>query len=271
MPRRTAISRNAEAPRLRSPLARLSLPQETRDSHHHLAWANSICALVLALGLVGLAIPRKPTKVPASATVLVPVRLAEIIEQPDPDPAPLSIHPDAVEPLPPSPEPASHASPVLVVAAVTLENVRFPVPINATIELAPRVELASPPAPVVSTSAPPHVSAQSFSSPQSAVTPSPTPVQLAEPQPARFNPAAQARGFYPSPAYPAIAVRNRWEGTVVLLIEVNASGEVARVELRQGSGHGPLDDAAVAVVKTRWRFPAGARRIYLWDCTFRIQ
>lgn len=270
MTRRAAISRNAEVPPLRSPLARLSLPQETRDSHRHLAWANSICALVLVLGLAGLAIPRTRSKVPSAPTVLVPVVLTEMIERPPPAAVPFPSDSRTVEELPPAPEPMT-ASPVPVVGAVDPERQQFPVAIDAAVEAAPMVEVASSPVPVVSTSAPPRTAAPSSPPPQPAVTPSPSTNQKVEPQPARFNPAAQARGFYPSPAYPAIAVRNRWEGTVVLLIEVDVSGEVARVELRQGSGHGPLDDAAVGVVKTRWRFPAGERRIYLWDCTFRIQ
>lgn len=60
----------------------------------------------------------------------------------------------------------------------------------------------------------------------------------------------------PPPAYPRMAERRGWTGTVVLLIDVAADGSVTAVRIESSSGHSILDDAAVAAVRT-WRFRPG--------------
>jgi protein TonB len=62
----------------------------------------------------------------------------------------------------------------------------------------------------------------------------------------------------PAPDYPALAVRQGWQGTVLLRVRVLASGAVDAIEIRQSSGKRLLDDEAVQTVK-RWSF-APARR-----------
>lgn len=254
---RTQATPPAEPLRLRSPLARLCLPQETRDPHRHLAWANSVCAVVLVLGAAGLLTSREDRPKPAPrVAVLVPVTLTELITTPstktittarETRPKPAAMERLAVAPLP-------------VAAAVIPNRGRVPLVIESGVEVAPMVEMAIP--------AEPHSTSEAPGQEASETSWTET---VKEPEPVQFNPQGQPGGFFPSPRYPALAVRNRWEGTVGLLMEVGASGSVVRVELRKSSGYGPLDDAALGVVKNRWRFPAGERRIYLWDCTFRIQ
>jgi protein TonB len=67
--------------------------------------------------------------------------------------------------------------------------------------------------------------------------------------------------FNPAPDYPLEARRDQQEGRVVLLVHLDASGQVVRVVLRQSSGWPLLDDAARETV-SRWRFapatPGGA-------------
>lgn len=58
------------------------------------------------------------------------------------------------------------------------------------------------------------------------------------------------------PTYPTIARRRSWEGTVLLGIDCDAEGVVQFVTIVRSSGHGVLDDAAVAAVR-QWRFAAG--------------
>jgi periplasmic protein TonB len=60
----------------------------------------------------------------------------------------------------------------------------------------------------------------------------------------------------PPPAYPRLAERRGWTGTVVLLIDVAADGTVSDVRIESPSGHDILDEAAVAAVRT-WRFRPG--------------
>jgi protein TonB len=58
----------------------------------------------------------------------------------------------------------------------------------------------------------------------------------------------------PPPAYPAAARRMRLEGTVLLEVLVDVDGRPLRVEVRQGSGHRQLDEAARDQVLAHWRF-----------------
>lgn len=66
-------------------------------------------------------------------------------------------------------------------------------------------------------------------------------------------------GQCPPPAYPPIAERRGLSGTVLLAIEVAASGAVTAVRIERSSGHEVLDEAARRAVRS-WRFkPASFR------------
>lgn len=54
------------------------------------------------------------------------------------------------------------------------------------------------------------------------------------------------------PPYPLLAQQNGWWGTVLLRIEIDATGAVQSVLVERSSGHSILDDAAVKAVR-RWR------------------
>lgn len=56
------------------------------------------------------------------------------------------------------------------------------------------------------------------------------------------------------PAYPPLARRRGWEGTVMLRILVGIDGRPVEVEVAQSSGHGLLDRSARDHVLRRWRF-----------------
>ncbi len=55
------------------------------------------------------------------------------------------------------------------------------------------------------------------------------------------------------PAYPEAARTRRLEGTVLLLVSLDASGRVTEVAIHRSSGHGTLDQAALQAVRS-WRF-----------------
>lgn len=63
----------------------------------------------------------------------------------------------------------------------------------------------------------------------------------------------------PPPAYPTAARRMHLEGTVLLEVLVDANGRPLRVDVRQGSGHRQLDEAARDQVLARWRFVPAMR------------
>ncbi len=73
--------------------------------------------------------------------------------------------------------------------------------------------------------------------------------------PASFD-AAYLRN--PPPAYPALSRRLGEQGKVELRVFVSAEGAAETIEIRHGSGHLRLDEAALEAVR-RWRF-APARR-----------
>jgi protein TonB len=63
----------------------------------------------------------------------------------------------------------------------------------------------------------------------------------------------------PQPAYPAIALRKGWQGTVVLRVRVGTDGRPLAVEVARSSGHAVLDAAARRQVLARWRFQPAQR------------
>lgn len=70
----------------------------------------------------------------------------------------------------------------------------------------------------------------------------------------------------PPPRYPEMALRQGWQGRVVLRVYVLANGRADTVEIRQSSGRKALDEAALAAVR-EWTFqPArrGAQTVAAW-------
>ncbi len=65
-------------------------------------------------------------------------------------------------------------------------------------------------------------------------------------------------GQSPAPDYPAAAMRNGEQGTVMVRVEVGADGAPLSVEVAQRSGSRDLDRAAVDAVR-RWRFQPAQR------------
>jgi protein TonB len=87
----------------------------------------------------------------------------------------------------------------------------------------------------------------------------------------QFNPHAAGEGYFSDPQYPAMALRNHYEGTTIVEIAVDEAGNTTEAKIFKSSGFPILDDAALDVVKKRWRFPPGQPRLYHWPCTFKLQ
>jgi protein TonB len=90
--------------------------------------------------------------------------------------------------------------------------------------------------------------------------PSPAPVANVAPPPApTVAPVAAAPRHdlayldNPAPSYPVFAKRAREQGKVMLRVQVDASGQVAGIDIHESSGYERLDKAALAAVR-RWRF-----------------
>jgi periplasmic protein TonB len=222
-------------------LAKLCLPQEWKDSYRTLAWVNSVCALFLLVGLVGLKAPRVIIRPLSEVTDVVPV----IFTPPDEPPPPTTeIKPDEMDETP-TDAPVETPQVVTIVAAADPTAVAFAVPVPGAVAIAPRAQLATPPPPV---NAPP------------------------PPKPVQFNPnAASGQGSFPPPEYPASAQRNRYQGTVIIDIKVEPSGDISAATVFKSSGFTMLDDAALQVVQKRWRFTPGQQRWFQWPCMFKMQ
>jgi protein TonB len=94
-----------------------------------------------------------------------------------------------------------------------------------------------------------------FDEPSPMDTPAPPPAPPAPPQPQQNIGASvdiSSKNMNP-PKYPPAAARSGIEGTVILIIDVDANGNVVDVSVEKSSRNRDLDRAAIAAAKT-WRF-----------------
>ncbi|MDW8308492.1 MAG: energy transducer TonB [Verrucomicrobiales bacterium] len=226
---------------LSSDLARLCLPQEYRDPSRRLAWVNSVCALFLVIGIVGLRPPAVRVKPLSEPVEFVPVVIEPVVEQPKPE------NPDAPPPEPDELQDLALETPVVAtVVAANPAAVAFAVPVEGPVVLAP-VRFAGPP-------------------PAKIERPPPTS------NPTRYNPSIADWGGHPHPEYPPLALRLGYQGKVVLRIVVNPDGSVASVEIEKSSGYKILDNAALEHTRRHLRLknPPGEVRVHTLEIEFRL-
>ncbi|MES1146882.1 MAG: energy transducer TonB [Solimonas sp.] len=102
------------------------------------------------------------------------------------------------------------------------------------------------------------VAAPEPAEPPVAVAPSAPPAPPApEPVIAAFGRAGYLNN--PEPGYPAMAVRQGWQGTVILRVHVLSTGKPDIVEVQKSSGHTVLDEEAVRTVKSSWSYTPAKR------------
>lgn len=240
---------------LRDDLLRLSLPSTYEDPQQRFAWAVSISYLVLLLGVSGMQNPEN-VKPPAPAPpVFVPIEIfvPKVMDQlpPEPEPEPSEKPPDPSEPLP---EPTTSAPPEPTSVAALTPAVQFSIPIEGPVKVVP-VERAE--------SGPPAVK--------------PPPVVAGPPKPSGptvFRPGRRGStdgGSYPEPEYPRDALKLRQQGTVTLLVLIDADGTAITSKLHQSSGSDLLDRHTLLYVKKRWKWPPGEPRQYYVPVEYRLQ
>jgi len=71
--------------------------------------------------------------------------------------------------------------------------------------------------------------------------------------------AAVRRRIDAHKVYPQVAVRNGWEGRVLVEMHLEGDGSLAAVRLLEGSGYPVLDDATITAVRRASPFPPVAR------------
>lgn len=218
-------------------LARFCLEPDRAESNRRLAWINSICLVYLVIGILGLHTPppdinKKLTAEEAVPTVIEPAVSAV------PQVAPNSGREET------APEPSASD-----VVAVTIDSpaVAFSVPTVGNL-LVPQSMAQAPPAHPM----------------QGAVSLSSANIELIH--------ATGAGGRRPAPNYPYESQRDKEQGTVVLLLEVDESGKPSSVTVKESSGYWRLDRAAADWVKRYWFFgPATGKRMYESPIIFQLQ
>ena len=73
----------------------------------------------------------------------------------------------------------------------------------------------------------------------------------------------------PAPKYPKIAIRNKYQGKVILCVNVNKDGSVSQVNICSSSGFHLLDNAALKTIK-KWHFKAATKNNELITAKIRI-
>ena len=220
-------------------LTRFCFEPDVVEANRVLAWVNSICAAFLLIGLFGLK-PRpiviQPRSAPATeavATIIEPVIIPVQTLEIDAPPGDGIGEASVGGPM----VPVTLDTPAMVFAVPTVGNV-----------LVPASPAQAPPA-----------------NPMHGVAPqSPAKVESVG--------ATGGGGSRPAPGYPLESMRAWEQGTVVLLIEVDATGKVMAASIRESSGYRRLDAAAVAAVKQTWYFGSAlGKRMFESSIVFRLQ
>ena len=81
-----------------------------------------------------------------------------------------------------------------------------------------------------------------------------------------------AGGERPQPPYPKIALEEGQQGTILLMLGGDASGNVVSVEVKAASGFQLLDRSTVEFIKSHWHLPAGSgSQLFQTRITYKIQ
>ncbi len=106
----------------------------------------------------------------------------------------------------------------------------------------------------------------------------PSPVNSSEPLlsggsptlvPAKFTP--QEGGQFPDPLYPRWARQQNIQGSLMLLVTVQAEGRVGAIRVTESSGNAKLDAFAMDWVRQQWIWPPGSIRSFLVPFVFQLK
>lgn len=237
-----------------------------KDSNAHLAsaWTAGVAVLFLGIGLQGAVTPLLPDDGMVRPELSIGDEV--MIEDFDPPAAPPDQELPEEEPeqieeveIPPLP---------VIEAPLTPPEMVEITPLEPVLEKAP---VPQPP-------------------PEKPPEPKPKPVNKPAPARPRPQPSAQSggrgngstsgaptvftgggRGRFPQPGYPASARSAKQQGSVRVLVVVEASGLPSSVSISSSSGFAALDEAARDQISRRWRWPAGEVRRYIVPVRFVLQ
>lgn len=197
----------------------------------------------LAVGVGGLILryARPTVKAKQAPPVTAQTLVVQLTDDPLPPPAATVTPASAFEPPPLAPPVALPSVPPAIAVAAPSPAIAFAAPVEA-----PAKVVAAAEASYRTAVAMPQVQAPS------------APVAFV-PQPLTYG---VGEGRQPAPEYPRLAMRQGQEGTVVIRFTVDPRGRVSAAEVASASPWPLLNDAALRVVRQRWRFAAGDIRSY---------
>lgn len=220
-------------------LVRFCLEMDPAESRRKLAWVNSICAIYLLIGLIGLRPPPLDIVRQAQpAEEIVPT----VIEPPVSTMQQISADSNSEQV---SEKPSEEGAGVAV--TVDSPDISFSVPTVGNI-LVPSSMAQAPPAHPMAPIAP----VSSVHIEQINVT--------------------GVGGSRSAPIYPRESALRGEQGTVTILIEVEENGRISDVTVKESSGFPTLDRAAVQHAQRAWFFPPGkGKRMYECPIVFQLQ
>lgn len=235
----------------------------TKTQHHTTPVANDLAVFTLvvwllctSLGALGLLLPyaRPRPPAPPDEPVIAQSLPVELTAQPAPPPdlPPPSVDPLAPPPLPPPPD-AMTPPPVTPAIAVAQPNpaIAFALPVEGPTRVV-EVKRAEYVRPAVTNT--------------SVVTAAPP----ASAPPAQTLTFGEGEGRQPAPEYPRLSARQGQEGVVLIRLTVGLDGGVMSAEVARASPWPLLNQAALKVVRDRWRFRGGPVRTYEVSIRFEL-
>jgi protein TonB len=223
-------------------LPQFCLAPDPTEANRVLAWVNSICFVYLVIGVLSL----KPSAPVIHTAAPAALEAAPTIIEPLASPAQTNAASATPEETPSQKAPEENSAAVMV----TLDSpaVMFPVPTIGNFLVPLAMAPAPPPKPMESV--------MPISIPLSEPVKATGIGGSLPPPPPRIE---QIRvtgigGNRPPPPYPEESLTSREEGRVVLLIEVDESGKITSVTVKNSSGYSRLDGATADFVRRHWIF-----------------
>ena len=225
---------------LATDLPRFCLNLDPSESKRTLAWVDSICLAFVLVGLLGLK-PQAPViqRKPAEALEAAPVVIEPLV-------TPVQTVAANQTPEEATNEKAQDESGAAVAVTVDSPAVAFSVPTVGNV-LVPMAMAQAPP-----------------------LHPLQAAVPMSAPHIEQIAPTGVG-GSRPAPPYPEESLRNGDQGRVLLRLDVDESGKVTSVTIKESSGHLQLDRSAAEYVRQHWFFsPAGGPRQFEAPIVFQL-
>lgn len=203
----------------------------------------------LAVGLLGFSLPYGRPQVPPAESDLPPVELlyVELTGESFPMSLP-SLVPPSVNTPPPLAERIASPSPLTqVVISEIVDIVAFPVQVKAPVSIVPEDSVG----------------------PEAVVGDDPIVFDASLPPAVQVLRYGYGAGRQPAPNYPRQAVKLEQEGAVSVVFTVGADGRVVSTVLSRACPWPLLNNEALRVIKSKWRFPRGEVRRY--EVTIRFE